>query len=283
MVIARALGADYGRRRPRTPSDAGPLRRGGSASAGRALWLVLFGVYAATLGIARSARPDYGGRRGRTTCSRRVDRLRPRRRPHRRVPRARLRATSTPGACARRPRAPTTGACRARTGSASPLLVAPAYALAGPTGVELLLAAIAALAFVLAAAARAPARARAVGDARRRWSSRLSPPALAYAHAPYRPSCRGRRAARRRRACSPCGRASARAVRTALAAAALLAALPWLGLKFLSRAAIVARRRSCAGCCAAHRRLRRAASAAEVAARLAGDLRHASTTASTAA
>ena len=61
------------------------------------------------------------------------------------------------------------------------LLIAPAYAIGGPLAVQLLLAAIAALAFVLGGGARAARRARAVGRAprrspagcrRRRWPTR---------------------------------------------------------------------------------------------------------------
>ena len=77
-----------------------------------------------------------------------------------------------------------------------PLLLAPAYALGGATLVELALAAVAALAFVLGAAL---AR-RVVPDPWATWAALLaglSPPALAHATAVL-PGADGRRAARRR-------------------------------------------------------------------------------------
>ncbi|HEX3318370.1 MAG TPA: hypothetical protein VHR88_10140 [Solirubrobacteraceae bacterium] len=115
-------------------------------------------------------------------------------------------------------------------GPGLPLLLAPAYALAGPTGAQLELAALAALAFVLAIAI---AR-RLVPEP---WATAgpllcgLSPPALAYATA-ISPQL-------------PAGAALAGAVLLALRArdrprlapalgcGALLAVLPWLGTEFL--------------------------------------------------
>ena len=89
-----------------------------------------------------------------------------------------------------------------------PLLLAPAYALGGPTLVELLLAAVAALAFVLGAAL---AR-RVVPDPWATWAALLaglSPPALAHATAVTAGADRGR-AARRRGAVRARACASAR-------------------------------------------------------------------------
>jgi len=117
------------------------------------------------------------------------------------------------------------------------LLLAPAYAIAGPTGVQLVLAAIAALAFCLAAAlGRAlvpdpwPTRAALVTG--------LSPPALAGATA-ISPELTG--AAVLAGACVLALRVR-QAPETAPAfwTAALVAVLPWLAAKLLAPAAVVA-------------------------------------------
>ena len=103
--------------------------------------------------------------------------------------------------------------------------------MAGPTGAELLVAAIGALAFVLAALAGPRARARAVGDAARRW---------------WR-ACRRRRWPTAARSCPELAAGAllagaalcALSLRhethawAALGGAALLAALPWLGPQFV--------------------------------------------------
>jgi hypothetical protein len=111
-----------------------------------------------------------------------------------------------------------------------PLLIAPAYAIGGPKLVEVMLAAIAALAFLLAAAlARrlvpepwATAGAAAVA---------LSPPALAYGATVYPELTAGALLAG---AALLALRVRDRpTVREAVAAGVLLAALPWLGTKFL--------------------------------------------------
>lgn len=117
-----------------------------------------------------------------------------------------------------------------------PLLIAPAYALAGPTGVELWLAALAALGFVAAG-----------GLARRLvpepWATRavlvagLSPPALA-ASTTVRPgmlaaaiAAGGALFALRVR--------EAPHVRSTAACAGLVALLPWLGPKYLLAAGVL--------------------------------------------
>lgn len=116
------------------------------------------------------------------------------------------------------------------------MLIAPAYALAGPTGVELFLAAIAALAFVLAArlARRlAPepwptAAVLVVG---------LSPPALAYSTAVYPELAAGALLAGA--ALAALRLRDEPQVRTAALVGALLAGLPWLGPAFLVPGAVV--------------------------------------------
>ena len=142
------------------------MRRAGGRCALAALWLVLFGAYAATLGIDAFGGSDYGGDEPHYLLAaesivadgdvdladeyaeRAYAELLPvrARRPRRARPAARLHEPH---------------------GVGFPLLIAPAYALGGAVAVELFMAAIAALAFVLAAAARAAAGARAVGDRRR--------------------------------------------------------------------------------------------------------------------
>jgi hypothetical protein len=116
------------------------------------------------------------------------------------------------------------------------LLVAPGYALAGPTGAELVIAALAALAFALSVAL---AR-RLVPEP---WATAapvvvaLSPPALAYSTAIY-PEMPA--AAALAGAALLALRARERPqVRMAAAAAACLAALPWLGVKFLPAGAVI--------------------------------------------
>lgn len=117
------------------------------------------------------------------------------------------------------------------------LLIAPAYALAGPLAVQLLMAAIAALAFVLAAAlARwivpepwASGAALACG---------LSPPALAYGTAVYPEPVAGALLAG---AALLALRARERPrIRWVAGSALLLAALPWLDLAFVIPGLVVA-------------------------------------------
>ena len=106
-----------------------------------------------------------------------------------------------------------------------PLLIAPAYALGGAKLVEVLLAAVAALAFVLAAAL---AR-RVVPDPWATWAALvagLSPPALAHATAVLPAMTAGALLA----GAALCALAVRERplMRTAFAGAALLALLPWL-------------------------------------------------------
>ncbi len=117
------------------------------------------------------------------------------------------------------------------------LLIAPAYALGGPTAVELFLAALTALGFALAAAV---ARRMAPEP----WASGgallvgLSPVALAHATAVYPEAAAG--AALAGAALCALRVRERSAFGSAIAGAALLAALPWLGPKYLLAAAPIA-------------------------------------------
>jgi hypothetical protein len=117
------------------------------------------------------------------------------------------------------------------------LLIAPAYALGGPNAVEAFLAAIAALGFVLAAmlARRIVPEPWASGGA---LLVGLSPPALAHATAVYPEAVAGTALA----GAALCAlRVRERpAFGSAVVGAALLAALPWLGPKYLLPAAPIA-------------------------------------------
>ena len=129
---------------------------------------------------------------------------------------------------------PTDGRLNEPHGVGFPLLIGPAYALGGPTLVEVMLAAIAALGFVLAAML---AR-RVVPDP---WATggvllvAVSPPALAYGATVYPELTAGAILAA---AALLALKARERPrLRYALGAALLLAVLPWLGTKFLIPAA----------------------------------------------
>jgi hypothetical protein len=111
-----------------------------------------------------------------------------------------------------------------------PVLIAPAYALGGPVGVELFLAAIAALGFVLAM----PLARRLVPEP---WATAaplavaLSPPALAYSTAIFPEVVAGTILAG---ACLLALKVRDRPrLRTALVAGGLLAVLPWLSPAYL--------------------------------------------------
>jgi hypothetical protein len=193
-----------------------------------ALWAVLFAVYAATLGVHAFLASDYGGDE-----------------PHYLLTAESIVSDGdvdlTDDYAARAYRdfypypldkhgSPTDGRLNEPHGIGFPLLIAPAYALGGAKAVELFLAALAALAFALAAAL---AR-RVVPEP---WPTRgalvvgLSPPALAYGATVYPELTAG----------AVLTGAALLAVmvrdhprrRTGLACALLLALLPWLGTKYL--------------------------------------------------
>ena len=201
---------------------------------GLLLWLVLFAVYAGTLGLQAGPAGDYGPGEARRlliaeslVSDRDVD-LADEYRDHEYADfyAGRLHAVDRPGRDTRPE--------PAETGLA--LLIAPGYALAGPVGAELIVAALAALAFALGATL---AR-RLVPDP---WATAaplvvaLSPPALAYSTAVY-PEMPA--AAALAAAVLLAMRAREQPfVRRAAACAGCLAMLPWLGVKFLPAAAAV--------------------------------------------
>jgi hypothetical protein len=199
-----------------------------------ALWLLLFGVYAATIGLDAFAESDYGGDE-----------------PHyllaahsivhdgdldvRDEYAARAYADFYPNELRPHGRE-TEGRLNEPHGVGFPLLIAPAYALGGARGVELFLAAIAALAIALAyrLALRVAPDPWALGAA---LAAGLSPPLVAYGSAVY-PELSA--AAALAGAALLTVRLSAR-VRWQEAALCfvLLGALPWLGTKFVAAGVVV--------------------------------------------
>jgi hypothetical protein len=201
-----------------------------------ALWLLLFGVYAATIGLPTEPGSDYAGDEPHfllTTKSIVEDhnadlldeyRTRDYREIYPRDLRARGRVTAQ-------------GQVNEPHGLGFPLLIAPAYAIGGPKAVEVFLAAIAALAIVLAyaLALRVVPDPWAIGAA---LLGGLSPPVLGWATAVY-PAL-------------PAGAALAGAVLLALKLTErrsrllvfgcffLIGMLPWLATPFILAAAVVA-------------------------------------------
>jgi hypothetical protein len=199
-----------------------------------ALWLLLFGVYAATLGLDAFAGSDYGGDEPHYLLAAHsivhdgdvdvLDEYRERAyarfyphelRPHGRETDSRLNEPH---------------------GLGFPALIAPAYALGGAKAVELFVAALAALAVVLAyrLALRVAPDPWALGAA---LAVGLSPPLLAYGTAVYAelPA-----AAALAGAALLAVRLSSRVSwRDATLCFLLLGALPWLGTKFLAAGVVV--------------------------------------------
>jgi hypothetical protein len=200
-----------------------------------ALWAVLFAAYAATLGINAVGTRDYGGDEPRyllvaesIVSDHDID-LTDEFATH---------AYADFHRGALRPQGQMIlGRSMEPQGIGFALLIAPAYALGGPNAVELFLAALAALGFVLAAAV---AR-RMVPEP---WASGaallvgLSPLALAHATAVYPEVAAG--AALTGAALCALRVRERPAFGSAVAGAALLAALPWLGPKYLLPAAPIA-------------------------------------------
>ncbi len=193
-----------------------------------ALWAVLFAVYAATLGINAVGARDYGGDEPRyllvaesIVSDRDID-LRDEfaTRAYAGFFRGRLRPQGQV----------VLGRAMEPQGVGFALLIAPAYALGGPNAVELFLAALTALGFVLAAAV---AR-RMVPEP---WAGGgallvgLSPLALAHATAVYPETAAG--TALTGAALCALRVRERPAFGSAVAGAALLAGLPWLGPKYL--------------------------------------------------
>ena len=199
-----------------------------------ALWLLLIAAYAATLGLSAFGASDYGGDE-----------------PHYLLAAESIvedgdvdvrdeyaeRAYSDfyPYELRRHGRT-TEGRLNEPHGIGFPLLIAPAYALAGAKGVELFLAAIAALAVALAyrLALRVVPDPWALGAA---LAAGLSPPFLAYGSAVYPELAAGGALAG---AALLALRLRERVARPdAFACFALLGALPWLGTKFVPAGVVI--------------------------------------------
>jgi hypothetical protein len=199
-----------------------------------ALWLLLFGAYAATLGLAAAGEAEYGGDE-----------------PHyllaaesivsdgdvdvRDEYAARDYADFQPGTLERHGRL-TEGRLNEPHAFGFAVVIAPAYALGGATGVELFLAAIAALGVALAwrLALRVTPDPWAIGAAA---AVGLSPPLLAYSTAVYPELTAGAILAG---AALLALRLDARpSRREAFLCFALLGVLPWLSLRFLPAAVVV--------------------------------------------
>jgi hypothetical protein len=200
-----------------------------------AVWIVLFAAYAATIGLPAFGHSQYGGDE-----------------PHylltaesivsdhdldlRDEYAARAYRDWYPYVLERHGRL-TNGQANEPHGAGFPLLIAPAYALGGPTAVQLFMAAIAALAFTLAAQL---AR-RIVPDP---WASAaalvcgLSPPALAYGTTVTPELTAGALLATA--ALLALGARERPRIRRVAGAGLALGALPWLGLVFAIPGAVVA-------------------------------------------
>ena len=200
-----------------------------------ALWLLLFGVYAATIGLPSFGESDYGGDE-----------------PHyllaaesivedgdvdvRDEYAERAFEEFYPYDLDRHGR-PVEGRLNEPHGVGFPLLIAPAYALGGAKAVELFLAAIAALGGGARVPARAAGRARPVGA--RGGAGRRAQPSAAGVRVGGLPGARGGDRAR------GSGAAGGEARRARLAARhrgcfLLLGSLPWLGTKFVPAGLVVA-------------------------------------------
>src|SRR3954470_4397613 len=200
-----------------------------------ALWLLLFAVYASTLGMHAFGRSDYGGDEPHylLTAKSLVEDGNPDLRdeyatrayaefyPYDLEPHGSL----------------TKGRINEPHGVGFPLLIAPAYAIAGAKGGELFLAAIAALAIVLGylLALRVVPDPWALGGT---LAVALSPPLLAFSTAVY-PELAA--------AAALCGAAllalripASPRRRTGWSAFALIALLPWLGTKYLLPGLVIA-------------------------------------------
>jgi hypothetical protein len=200
-----------------------------------ALWLLLFGVYAATVGLGAFGASDYGGDEPHYLLAAEsvvedgnvdvLDEYADRRY-----------ADFYPYELDRHGQE-TDGRLNEPHGVGFPLFIAPAYALAGAKGVELFLAAVAALALVLAyrIALRVVPDPWALGAA---LAVGLSPPLVAYGSAVYPEPAAGA-------ALAGAGllalRLDERVSRPdAFGCFLLLGALPWLGTKFVAAGVVIA-------------------------------------------
>jgi hypothetical protein len=200
-----------------------------------ALWLLLFAVYAATLGMHAFGRSDYGGDEPHYLLT--AKSLVEDRSPDLRDEYA-SRAYSEFYPYDLEPHGSLTkGRVNEPHGVGFPLLIAPAYAIGGAKGVEVFLAALAALAVVLgyALALRVVPDPWALGGT---LAVGLSPPMLVYSTAVY-PELAA--------AAALCGAAlltlritASPRRRTGWSAFALVALLPWLGTKYLIPGLVIA-------------------------------------------
>ena len=199
-----------------------------------ALWLLLFAAYAATLGLSAFGASDYGGDEPHYLLAAEsivedgdVDVLD--------EYADRAYADFYPYELRRHGRT-SEGRLNEPHGVGFPLLIAPAYAIGGVKGVELFLAAIAALAVALAyrLALRVAPDPWALGAA---LAVGLSPPFLAYGSAVYPELAAGAALAG---AALLALRLRERVTRPdAFACFALLGALPWLGTKFVPAGVVI--------------------------------------------
>ena len=199
-----------------------------------ALWILLFAAYAATLGLHAFGDSEYGGDEPHYLLAAQsivedgdVD--------VRDEYAERSYADFYPYELERRG-TPTEGRLNEPVGAGFPLLIAPAYAVGGALGVELFLAAVVALGVALAyrLALRVVPDPWALGAAA---TVGLSPPLLAYSTAVYPEAAAG--AALAGAALLAVRLDSRPGRRTAVAAFALLALLPWLGVRFVPAGIVV--------------------------------------------
>ncbi|MGI8593887.1 MAG: hypothetical protein ACR2ML_05900, partial [Solirubrobacteraceae bacterium] len=202
---------------------------------GAAIWLLLLAVYASTVGIHAFGNSDYGGDE-----------------PHYLLTaesivsdadidlanqyRQRAYADWYPGTLEVHG-SPTNGQVNEPHGLGFPLLIAPAYAIGGPVAVELFLAAVAALGFVLAVALARRLVPEPYATAAPLIVA-VSPPALAYSTAIY-PELAAATVLAGACLLALWVRDRPR-LRTALVAGALVALLPWLATRYLVPGAVVA-------------------------------------------
>ena len=199
-----------------------------------ALWLLLFGVYAGTLGLHAFGASDYGGDEPHYLLAAKslvedgnVDVLD--------EYRSKAYDEFYPYELDRHGE-PTEGRLNEPHGLGFPLLIAPAFAIGGAKGVELFLAAIAALAVMLAyrLALRVAPDPWAFGGA---LAIGLSPPFLAYGTAVYPELAAGAALAGAALLAAQLEERVSR--RSAFGCLALLGTLPWLGTKFVPAGIVV--------------------------------------------
>ena len=199
-----------------------------------ALGLLLFGVYAATIGLDAFGDSEYGGDEPHYLLAAQsiVD-------DHdidvKNQYAARSYEVFYPYTLDKHGRE-TNGRLNEPHGVGFPLLIAPAYAIGGAKGVELFLAALAALLMALAyrLALRVVPDPWALGAA---LAVGVSPPFMAYGTAVYPELTAARRWWAPR--CSRCGWTSSVSRRAAFGCFALLGLLPWLGTKFVPAGIVI--------------------------------------------